>query len=232
MNQPAGGGPKQRTQRSRAQHGGVLARTTIGLPDALAERLDRARERFDVSRVCAAALERELQRLNAPALDRGGDRSERGSRSPAALPRPLVCGSRARPRGPGAGEVRAWSPSAGPRASTSRRRGMLGLGRLRVAGAVGGARYPAAPRQPAPGTHRTRLQIDGPIAQRLEQSLIRKSRGCSAPWGLIRSLVGRVAPCRGVPGSSPACRRDSPRSPVRSPPVPREVGAAPIRPPN
>ncbi|HEX2037229.1 MAG TPA: hypothetical protein VHS99_23880 [Chloroflexota bacterium] len=42
-----------------------MARTTISLPDALVERLDRVRERINVSRVCAAALERELDMLEA-----------------------------------------------------------------------------------------------------------------------------------------------------------------------
>jgi hypothetical protein len=40
-----------------------MARQTISLPDALAERLDRLKDRLNLSKVCAAALERECNML-------------------------------------------------------------------------------------------------------------------------------------------------------------------------
>lgn len=40
-----------------------MARTTISLPDSLTERLERVRDRVNMSKVCAAALERECDML-------------------------------------------------------------------------------------------------------------------------------------------------------------------------
>jgi hypothetical protein len=50
-----------------------MARRNISIPDALDERLDRLRDRINVSRVCAVALERELHMIEgqtrAPDVD-------------------------------------------------------------------------------------------------------------------------------------------------------------------
>src|SRR5687768_3517996 len=46
-----------------------MARMNISVPDALHERLDRLRDRVNASRVCAVALEKELDTLEArPAI--------------------------------------------------------------------------------------------------------------------------------------------------------------------
>src|SRR5437867_8721153 len=43
--------------------GDAMARVNISVPDLLYERLDRLRDRVNVSRVCSAALEKELDML-------------------------------------------------------------------------------------------------------------------------------------------------------------------------
>jgi hypothetical protein len=45
-----------------------MARLNISIPDALYERLDRLRDRVNASKVCAAALEKELTMVEGPAL--------------------------------------------------------------------------------------------------------------------------------------------------------------------
>jgi hypothetical protein len=46
----------------------VMARLNISIPDALYERLDRLRDRVNASKVCAAALEKELDMVEGPTL--------------------------------------------------------------------------------------------------------------------------------------------------------------------
>ncbi|MEQ4205609.1 hypothetical protein [Actinopolymorpha sp. B9G3] len=45
-----------------------MARLNISIPDALYERLDRLRDRVNASKVCAAALEKELDMVEGPTL--------------------------------------------------------------------------------------------------------------------------------------------------------------------
>jgi hypothetical protein len=45
-----------------------MARLNISIPDALHERLDRLRDRVNASKVCAAALEKELDMVEGPTL--------------------------------------------------------------------------------------------------------------------------------------------------------------------
>jgi hypothetical protein len=45
-----------------------MARLNISIPDALYERLDRLRDRVNASKVCAAALEKELAMVEGPTL--------------------------------------------------------------------------------------------------------------------------------------------------------------------
>ncbi|MGW5363173.1 hypothetical protein [Actinopolymorpha pittospori] len=53
-----------------------MARRNISIPDALVERLDRMRDRINVSRVCAVALERELRILEGQARGQDVDESK------------------------------------------------------------------------------------------------------------------------------------------------------------
>lgn len=45
-----------------------MARLNISIPDALYERLDRLRDRVNASKVCAAALEKELTMIESPTV--------------------------------------------------------------------------------------------------------------------------------------------------------------------
>lgn len=45
-----------------------MARLNISIPDVLYERLDRLRDRVNASKVCAAALEKELDMVEGPTL--------------------------------------------------------------------------------------------------------------------------------------------------------------------
>jgi hypothetical protein len=94
-----------------------VARTTISLPDALSARLDRARERINVSRVCAGALERELDRLEG----RPGPDDPEAARLLARL-----LGTRERWYRRGRGDGRRWALETATREELWQVAGQLG----------------------------------------------------------------------------------------------------------
>jgi hypothetical protein len=53
---------------TREERERFMARLNISIPDALYERLDRIRDRVNASKVCAAALEKELDMVEGPTL--------------------------------------------------------------------------------------------------------------------------------------------------------------------
>ena len=71
-----------------------MARMNISIPDPLYARLDRLRDRVNASKVCAGALEKELDMIEARPPHGPGGRAARGA--PPGAARALV-----RPRAPG-----------------------------------------------------------------------------------------------------------------------------------